>query len=104
MLPKSAMGAVAIWTPCLGNSAIGPLFGTPETISCNADMTQRRVTNAQGQDLLSAGTLYCNADEAVNALDRMEYQGRGFVVISTDLLMLGKRQHHIEVVLGSVAQ
>lgn len=104
MLPKSALGSVATWEAKLGNTAVGPAYDSAVTIACNADMRQRRALDAKGNETLCLGKLFVEPDEAIEVGDRITLGTRKYVVIDVETLRLGKRVHHLEVSLGSIAQ
>lgn len=66
-MPGFLLRHEVIVEPYEGDSANGPLYGTPVTVRCFLEEKRRMVRNKEGEQVLSGATFYCRLDAIADA-------------------------------------
>lgn len=91
----------------LGQGAYGPVYGPPEVFTppdrgVYIEPGFRRVTNAQGEEVVASVTVFFDASaEGITPGSLVEWQGRTYKVIDVQPIRPFGRTNHVEVVLQS---
>lgn len=91
----------------LGQGAYGPMYGPPEVFTTPdrgvyVEPGFRRVTNAQGEEVVASATAFFDADaDDIMPGSLVEWQGRTYKVIDIHPIRIFGRTNHVEVVLQS---
>ena len=85
--------------PKSGNSAYGPTFGTAVTYQARIEQVQKRVTNANGQEVVANLLALVEPKAVIAAGDRVTYDGGRYEVVSAEPLRCWKSIHHVEAFL-----
>ena len=99
--PDSEMHETASVRPKLGNSAYGPTYSDPTSIRCYVEPGFKRVTNAQGAEVVSSLMLICPAGTSILAESEVTFEDRIYNVIDVQPLKFQGVAHHVEVYLQS---
>ncbi len=108
-IPASQLRETITVEPYTGSSAYGPVYGTAVTYApatgtgCYVEPGYRRVTDRRGNEVVSSALAILPASPAVNALDRVTWNGNTYQVIDAQPLRPGGVTHHQEVYLQSIA-
>lgn len=82
--------------PRQGSSAYGPKFGTAVIYQARIEQVQRRVTNANGQEVVANLLALVEPKASIAAGDRVTYNGGRYEVVSAEPLRCWKSVHHVE--------
>mgnify|MGYP001579449852 CR=1 FL=1 len=101
--PESEMHETVSVRAKSGSGAYGPVYGSSVDVACYIEPGFRRVTNAQGAEVVASAMLICPAGSAITTEDEVTYAGRVYEVIDAQTLRPDGIAHHMEVYLKSVA-
>ena len=93
--------------PYLGQGAYGPIYGDPETFAppergVYVEPGFRRVTNAQGEEVVASVTAFFDAGaEDIAPGSLVEWEGRMYKVVDVQPIRPFGRTNHVEIVLQS---
>lgn len=82
--------------PRQGSSAYGPKFGAAVTYQARVEQVQRRVTNAQGEEVVASLLALVEPKASIHAGDRVTVNGGRYEVVSAEPLRCWKSVHHVE--------
>ena len=88
--------------PRQGSSAYGPKFGPAVTYQARVEQVQRRVTNAQGEEVVASLLALVEPKALLAAGDRVTVNGGRYEVVSAEPLRCWKSVHHVECYLIGV--
>lgn len=106
-IPPSLRRETVVVRHYLGQGAYGPIYGDPETFAppergVYVEPGFRRVTNAQGEEVVASVTAFFDAGaDDIMPGSLVEWQGRTYKVIDVQPIRPFGRTNHVEVVLQS---
>ena len=106
-IPPSLRRETVVVRRYRGQGAYGPVYGPPEVFTppdrgVYVEPGFRRVTNAQGEEVVASVTAFFDADaDDIMPGSLVEWQGRTYKVIDAQPIRPFGRTHHVEVVLQS---
>jgi len=106
-IPRSLRRETVVVWRYLGSGAYGPIYDDPVTYAppmrgVYVEPGFRRVTNAQGEEVVASVTAFFDADaEDITPGSLAIWQERTYRVIDVQPLRPFGRTNHVEVVLGS---
>ena len=105
MIPSCEMQTSISIERLLGHSGLGasPIFNAPAIVKGKYEPGSRRVTNNKGELILGNGTVFLPAGTKINVMDRLIIGGSTYIAIDVQNLSLMGREHHIEIIVQSVA-
>jgi len=102
--PSSEMTETISVRSKFGSGAYGPVFGESVSMACRGEPGYRRVTNAQGAEVVASLMLFCPAGSNINPEDEVTYNSRVYEVVDAQPMSeLGGIASHVEVTLTSVS-
>ena len=103
MMAKSIMCDTLTITPKSGNGAYGPVYGVEYTVNAYVEAGYKRVVNQTGQEVVASLFAICAADFAGHVGDKVAFEGRNYEIVDVQPFREGRRVHHSEVYLQSIA-
>ena len=106
-IPPSLRRETVVVRRYLGSGAYGPVYGDAETYGppmrgVYVEPGFRRVTNAQGEEVVASVTVFFDADaDDIMPGSLVEWEGRTYKVIDAQPIRPFGRTSHVEVVLQS---
>jgi len=106
-IPPSLRRETVVVRRYLGSGAYGPVYDDPVTYAppmrgVYVEPGFRRVTNAQGEEVVASATAFFDADaDDIMPGSLVEWQGRTYKVIDAQPIRPFGRTNHVEVVLQS---
>ena len=85
--------------PRAGNTAYGPKFGPAVTYQARIEQVQRRITNANGEEIVANLLALVEPKAVLAAGDRVTVNGGHYEVVSAEPLRCWRSVHHVEVYL-----
>src|SRR5690625_3310290 len=108
-IPPKLRRETVIVHPHEGNSAYGPVYGSPVTYSppykgVYVEPGNRRAVDANGQEVVANATAFFDGDVSINVGDLVEWEGRTYNVIDSQAMRPAGRTNHVEVLLQSTQE
>ena len=100
MIPDILFNETIEVEPLEGSSSVGPVFGEKVKERVRFDGKRRRVTSADGQEIISSGTILTRPDGAMDMGARVTRQGRTYTVIEVLPAPALTGVHHLEVLVS----
>jgi len=105
-IPASLRRDTVIVTPYLGEGAYGPIYDDPVTYAppyrgVYVEPANRQAVDNTGKETVANLTVFFDGDAPIKVGDRVEWQGRLFVVIDVQPQRPYGRTNHVEALLQS---
>lgn len=82
-----------------GSGAYGPSYTDPVEYDCRFEPQQKKVTNENGEEIVSNGTFYFGPDVDVNIKSLITYEGTEYEAVQINPVQGLSSLNHYEVVV-----
>lgn len=88
-------------TPKTGQSAYGPIYGTPYDMRCRIEPKRELIRDADGAEIVSSARMFTMPGETLGHGAKVDWAGNSYRVVSVaPMAALDGETHHLEVMLA----
>lgn len=86
-----------------GRGFSGPIYsGVPAVAKARVELGYRKITDANGQDVVIDGTVFVHPSDSISIGDKVTYDTQNYSVVAVQPMSVGSSVHHCEAAIKSL--